>query len=267
MGNRLIFRRTTAIRKNCRACRVTLTVTVITRNEARVIARCLESVAWADHIVVLDSASTDGTPDIARKLQAQVTTSLDWPGFGPQKNRALEMATGDWGLSLDADEWVTPELRKDIETAMREPGNHAAFRLPRLSSYCGRFMRHSGWWPDYVTRLFRRGAARFSPDLVHERLIVDGTTGTLQASLMHEAIVDLDDALHKMNAYSSCRRDDAIRARQSRLAHQRCPAWRMDIRAHVRAAARISRRTRGFYARRLERRRRVLPLSEARLAG
>ncbi len=181
----------------------TLTVVVITRNEARVIARCLESVAWADHIVVLDSASTDGTPDIARKLRAQVTTSPDWPGFGPQKNRALEMATGDWVLSLDADEWVTPELRKEIEVAMREPGNNAAFRLPRLSSYCGRFMRHSGWWPDYVTRLFRRRAARFSPDLVHERLIVDGTTGTLQASLMHEAIVDLEDALHKMNAYST----------------------------------------------------------------
>jgi len=75
---------------------MTLTVTVITRNEARVIARCLESVAWADHIVVLDSASTDGTPDIARKLRARVTTSLDWPGFGPHKNRSLEMATGEW---------------------------------------------------------------------------------------------------------------------------------------------------------------------------
>ena len=177
------------------------------------------------------------------------------------------MATGDWVLSLDADEWVTPELRKEIEAAMREPGTHAAFRLPRLSSYCGRFMRHSGWWPDYVTRLFRRGTARFSPDLVHERLIVDGTTGTLQASLMHEAIVDLDDALHKMNAYSTAGAMMQFERGKTGSLHQRCPAWRVDVRAHLRAAARISRRTRGFHARRLERRRRVLPLSEARLAG
>ncbi len=137
------------------------------------------------------------------KLKAKVTTTADWPGFGAQKNRALELATGDWVLSLDADEWVTPELRAEIEHAIGAPGNLAAFRMPRLSSYCGRFMRHSGWWPDYVTRVFRRGAARFSDDLVHERLIVDGAIGALRESLMHEAIADLADALEKMNAYST----------------------------------------------------------------
>ena len=182
---------------------MTLSVVVITKNEARVIARCLESVAWADEIIVLDSASTDGTPDIARKLQAKVTTRNDWAGFGAQKNRALDLARGDWVLSLDADEWVTPELRAQMEHAIANPGNNVAFKMPRLSSYCGRFMRHSGWWPDHVTRLFRRDAARFSSDLVHERLIVDGTVGPLQAPLRHEAIVDLDDALGKMNAYST----------------------------------------------------------------
>ena len=182
---------------------MTLSVVVITKNEARVIARCLESVAWADEIIVLDSASTDGTPDIARTLQAKVTTRNDWAGFGAQKNRALDLARGDWVLSLDADEWVTPELRAQMEHAIANPGNNVAFKMPRLSSYCGRFMRHSGWWPDHVTRLFRREAARFSIDLVHERLIVDGTVGSLQAPLRHEAIVDLDDALGKMNAYST----------------------------------------------------------------
>jgi glycosyltransferase involved in cell wall biosynthesis len=182
---------------------MTLSVVVIARNEARVIARCLESVAWADEIIVLDAASSDGTADIARTSNAKVTTTADWPGFGPQKNRALDLATGDWVLSLDADEWITRELRAEIEQAIGAPGNHAAFRLPRLSSYCGRFMRHSGWWPDFVTRLFRRGAARFSADRVHERLVVDGAVGTLRESLMHEAIVDLDDALEKMNAYST----------------------------------------------------------------
>lgn len=182
---------------------MSLSVVIITRNEARVITRCLESVAWADEIIVLDSASSDGTPDIACKMNARVATSDDWPGFGAQKNRVLEMATSEWVLSLDADEWVTPELRAEIERAIQAGGDYAAYKVPRLSSYCGRFMRHSGWWPDYVTRLFRRGSARFSPDLVHERLVVEGTVGTLRSPLMHEAIVDLEDALHKMNAYST----------------------------------------------------------------
>src|SRR5882672_10638282 len=203
MGNGPIVRRPAAIRKNCRARRVTLTVTVITHNESRVIARCLESIAWADEVIVLDSGSVDDTADLASRLRAKVTTTADWPGFGPQKNRALDLATGDWVLSLDADEWVTPELRTEIEQAMRDPGNHVAFKLPRLSSYSGRFMRHSGWWPDYVTRLFRRGAARFSDDVVHERVIAEGKTGTLRQPIMHETFVDLDELLQKMNNYSS----------------------------------------------------------------
>ncbi|MCE9642232.1 MAG: glycosyltransferase family 2 protein [Betaproteobacteria bacterium] len=182
---------------------MTLSVTIITRNEQASLRRCLQSVAWADEIVVLDSGSSDDTARIARECGAKVHVAADWPGFGPQKNRALDLATGDWVLSLDADEWVTPELRVEIERTLAAPGNHAAFRLPRLSSYCGRFMRHSGWWPDYVTRLFRRGGTRFSVDLVHERLIVDGTTGALRESLMHEAIADLADALEKMNSYST----------------------------------------------------------------
>ncbi len=182
---------------------MSLSVVIISRNEARAIARCLESVAWADEIILLDSGSTDDTVDIARKHKAKVTTTADWPGYGPQKNRAIELATSDWLLSLDADEWVTPELRADITRAMQASDSHMAYRMPRLSSYCGRFMRHSGWWPDHVTRLFKRGSARFSTDLVHERLVVDGTTGMLATSLMHEAIVDLDDALNKMNAYST----------------------------------------------------------------
>ena len=182
---------------------MTLSVTIITRNEQAAIRRCLESVAWADEIVLLDSGSGDDTARIARECGAKVHVAPDWPGFGPQKNRALDLATGDWVLSLDADEWVTPELRIEIERAMAAPDHLPAYRMPRLSSYCGRFMRHSGWWPDHVTRLFKRGAARFSDDLVHERLVVDGVIGTLRAPLWNEAIVDLDDALGKMNAYST----------------------------------------------------------------
>ena len=124
-------------------------------------------------------------------------------GFGPQKNRALALATGEWVLSLDADERVTPELRREIEAAIADPGGRAAFAVPRRSSYCGRPMRHSGWWPDYVTRLFRRGRGRFSDELVHERLIVDGPVGRLRRPLLHEAFGDLEEVLETLNRYST----------------------------------------------------------------
>jgi glycosyltransferase involved in cell wall biosynthesis len=182
---------------------MSLSVIVITRNEAANIRRCLDSVSWAGERIVLDSGSTDDTVRLARECGARVETSDGWPGFGPQKNRAHALATGDWVLALDADEWVTPELRTELERAMAATEGPAAWRMPRLSSYCGRFMRHSGWWPDHVVRLFRRTRARFSDDLVHERVIVEGATGTLDSPLMHEAIRDLDEALHKMNAYST----------------------------------------------------------------
>ena len=183
---------------------MTFSVIVIAKNEEPSIARALRSVAWADEIVVVDSGSSDRTVDIARKLGAKVTVTGDWPGFGPQKNRALDLATGDWVLSLDADEWLTETSADEIRRAIGAGATGAAaFRLPRRSSFCGRFMRHSGWWPDYVVRLFRRGSARFSDDSVHERLIVDGTVGTLREPIMHETFVDLEDMLVKMNSYST----------------------------------------------------------------
>jgi glycosyltransferase involved in cell wall biosynthesis len=182
---------------------VTLSIAIITKNEQASIRRCLESAAWADELVVLDAGSSDETTRIAGECGANVHVATDWPGFGLQKNRVLALTTGDWVLSLDADEWVTPELRAEIERTLAVPCTHAAFKMPRLSSYCGRFMRHSGWWPDHVTRLFRRGRGRFSDDMVHERLIVDGTVGALREPLQHEAIRDLDEALVKMNAYST----------------------------------------------------------------
>jgi glycosyltransferase involved in cell wall biosynthesis len=182
---------------------MSISVVVITKNEEANIERCLSSVSWADELVVVDSGSTDRTVEISQKLGARVSVTAHWPGFGPQKNRALTLATGDWVLSLDADEWVTPELRDEILNVISRPEGAVAFRVPRLSSFCGRFMRHSGWWPDYVTRLFRRGAARFSDDVVHERVIAEGKTGTLREPIMHETFVDLDELLQKMNNYSS----------------------------------------------------------------
>jgi len=167
-----------------------ISVVIITKNEEANIERCLRSVDWANEVIVLDSGSTDRTIEISQKLGARVSVTADWPGFGPQKNRALERATGEWVMSLDADEWVTPDLRDEILNVISRPNGAMAFRVPRLSSFCGRFMRHSGWWPDYVTRLFRRGAARFSDDVVHERVIAGGKTGTLRTNEMNFYVRD-----------------------------------------------------------------------------
>ncbi len=182
---------------------MTLSVIVITKNEAERLPRCLESVREiADEIIVLDSGSTDATLEIARRYTENVFISPDWPGFGPQKNRALDYATGDWVLSLDADEWLTPELLVAIQTTLKAP-TADVYEIPRLSSFCGRPMRHSGWWPDHVARLFRRGAARFSNDLVHERLIFTGATARLKPPLRHETYRTLDEMLNKLNRYST----------------------------------------------------------------
>jgi glycosyltransferase involved in cell wall biosynthesis len=180
-----------------------LSVIVITKNEGASIDACLTSVDWADEIIVVDSGSTDGTVDVCRRHTDKVHVAGDWHGFGPQKNRALALATREWVFSLDADERVTPELRREMEAAMTDPGDRAAFAMPRRSSYCGRPMRHSGWWPDYVTRLFRRGRARFSDAMVHEHLIVNGPVGLLRLPLVHEAFVDLEEVLETMNRYST----------------------------------------------------------------
>jgi glycosyltransferase involved in cell wall biosynthesis len=181
----------------------TVSAIVIAFNNERIIARCIESLRWADEIVVVDSGSTDGTPEICRSLGAQVHVTPDWPGHGPQKNRALDRASGDWVLSVDTDEWVTPELREEILVTIGRAHAAAGYAMPRRSSFCGRPMRHSGWWPDYVVRLFRRGAGRFTDDHTHERLVVEGAVSRLREPIMHEAIVDLDQMLAKMNAYST----------------------------------------------------------------
>jgi glycosyltransferase involved in cell wall biosynthesis len=178
-----------------------LSVIIITKNEAIHISRCLESIAWADELIVLDSGSTDGTVEICRQYTDKVYET-DWPGFGAQKQRALSHAQGDWVLSIDADELVSTELRQEIEQAIKSDSNDG-WEIPRLSSYCGKAIRHGGWWPDYVLRLFRRQAGYFTDTVVHERIIVQGKIGQLAAPLQHEAFVDLDEVLQKVNRYSS----------------------------------------------------------------
>jgi len=180
----------------------TLSVIIITKNEAESIETCLESVTWADEIIVVDSGSTDDTVAICRKYTDMIFVT-DWPGFGAQKNRALDLAKGKWVLSLDADEYITPELQDEIQAATTAPGGKIAFIMPRLSNYCGRFMRHSGWWPDYIIRLFLREQGRFSDDLVHERLIVNGPTGTFSNPIIHNAFKNLEEVIQTINNYST----------------------------------------------------------------
>ncbi|WP_206953170.1 glycosyltransferase family 2 protein [Trinickia acidisoli] len=190
-------------RRASHANRATLSVIVVAMNEAHDIRDCLESVrGLARETIVFDSGSTDGTPDICRELGARVFET-DWPGDGPQKNRALAQATGDWVLCLDADERVGDELRREIERLLEEGSTHAVFSTPRRSSFCGRFMRHSGWWPDRIERLFRRGSARFTDVRTHTHLVVDGTTGRFDGPIIHIAIGDLHEALDKANSYST----------------------------------------------------------------
>lgn len=182
---------------------LSLSVIIIAKNESAMIGDCLRSVqGLASQVIVVDSGSTDGTPELCGELGATVVVT-DWPGFGPQKNRALALATGDWVLSLDADERLGPELRGEIDTLLRGTPACDVYRMPRRSSFCGRFMRHSGWWPDPVVRLWRRGCGRFSDDLVHERLLHEGKAVTLFHPIIHFAVHELSESLAKMNAYST----------------------------------------------------------------
>lgn len=179
-----------------------LSVIIITKNEADNIQACLDSVSFADQRIIVDSGSTDGTVALARDAGATVIET-DWPGFGPQKNRALDAATGDWVLSLDADERVTPELAAEIKRVIAAPDAADAYEISRLSWYCGRFIRHAGWTPDYVLRLFRRGTARFSDHIVHERVLADGVPQKLGALLLHYSFRDFSQVLDKVDLYST----------------------------------------------------------------
>ena len=180
----------------------TLGVAIITKNAALRLAQCLDALSFADEIVVIDGGSTDGTAEIARAHGARVIEEARWPGFGPQKNRAVDALATDWVLAIDADEIVTPELAASIRAAIAAP-KADVYSVDRLSSFCGTWIRHSGWYPDWIPRLFRRGAARFSDDLVHERLVFEGRTQRLTGKLMHYSYEDFESVLRKLDAYSS----------------------------------------------------------------
>jgi glycosyltransferase involved in cell wall biosynthesis len=187
-----------------------LSAIVITRNEAGNIGECLDSLAFCDERIVVDCGSTDATAEIARGRGARVEFH-EWRGFGAQKSHALALATGTWVLSIDADERVTPELAAAIEAAIAK-GDADAWEFPRLSSFCRRQMRRSGWYPDYVLRLFRRGKARFNDAIVHERVICAGVVKRLQPPLIHHPVARLEDALSRMDRYSTASAEAIVAA-------------------------------------------------------
>jgi glycosyltransferase involved in cell wall biosynthesis len=180
-----------------------LSAILITKNEENHISECLASLAWCDEIIIVDSGSTDNTVTLCRSFTDKILITKKWPGFGPQKNIALAKATGEWVLSIDADERVPEALQQEIQQAITQ-STYTAFRIPRQSRYCGRWIKHSGWTPDYVIRLFRRDCARFSDDLVHEKVqILQGKIGTLTIPLRHYSFNSLEEVLDKINHYST----------------------------------------------------------------
>lgn len=177
-----------------------ISVTLITKNEASNIEACLQSVSWADELIVVDSGSSDQTVAMARSLGAKVFETADWPGFGVQKNRALQHATSDWVLSIDADERVSPELAQEIQKALAQNAD-CAYASPRLTFFLGKAVRHCGWYPDYSPRLFKRGRGRFSDHLVHEGLLLDDPIRRFKSDLLHYSYRTQQDVDKKIAEY------------------------------------------------------------------
>lgn len=180
---------------------VKLTAIIITKNEARNIQECLETLTMCDEVVLVDNGSRDNTVQIARSMKCRVIETDDWPGFGTQKQRALESARGKWVLSIDADERLTPQLSEEIKHVIAQE-SHAGYLIKRKSNFLGRWMRYGGWTPDYVLRLARRESCRFDLSPVHEKMIVNGRIGKLRHHFLHYSYRDVNDVLSKQHRYA-----------------------------------------------------------------
>ena len=178
-----------------------LSAVLITRNAANVLDPCLASLAFADDIVIVDSGSTDRTAEIAREHGARLVQK-EWLGFGRQKQFAVEQAKHDWVLCVDADERVSPDLATSIELALAAPVS-PVYRMPRRNRFLGRWLAHGEGYPDWSPRLFNRQNARWSDDLVHEKVLYAVTPGTLAGDLMHDSSDDLSAYLERQNRYTT----------------------------------------------------------------
>jgi glycosyltransferase involved in cell wall biosynthesis len=205
---------------------VKISATIITFNEERNLPRAIESLRSADEIVVVDSGSTDRTVRIAENLGARVIDS-PWPGYAKQKNLAAERACHDWIFSLDADESVSEPLDGEILRLKRGGPRFDAYTVPRLAQYLGRWIRHSGWYPDRKVRLYDRRKARWEGEYVHETVKVDGRIGHLESNLLHFTCSSLSEHLKVMDGYTTLAAQQLLATGQkvtwSRLALE--PPW------------------------------------------
>jgi glycosyltransferase involved in cell wall biosynthesis len=179
-----------------------ISATIITLNEERNIARAIESLRCADEVVVVDSGSADRTVEIAEKLGARVIYNA-WEGYANQKNHAAENALHDWILSIDADEALSESLEGEIWQLKKNSPRQDAYTMPRLAQYLGRWILHSGWYPDRKVRLYDRRKARWAGKFVHESVKVDGSIGHLEANLLHFTCDSLSEHLKTMDRYTT----------------------------------------------------------------
>jgi len=179
----------------------TISAVLITLNEEQNILACLDGVSWCDEVIVVDSGSTDRTVALAQQKGAQVITR-GFTTYADQKNAALDQASMDWILSIDADERVTPDLAAEIRAAVATPGEAVGFAVPRLDFMFGRWIRHGEWWPQYKLRLIRRGRGHWR-GVVHEVLVADGPVRYLKTPLLHYAHRTISDFVRKMDRYTT----------------------------------------------------------------
>lgn len=188
-----------------------LSVTIITKNGAKTIEKCLMSVEkLADEIIVLDSGSTDNTIEICKQYTDQVFHT-DWPGYGPQKRRAVEKATSEWILSLDDDEWLSTELQNEIINTLKNP-SAKLYGFPRHNMYCGHWITHGSVGKDIAIRLFKRGIATFNKKIVHEGLITNEKPHYLKSPLYHNSYLSYEALLDRLNQYTSLSAEERFNA-------------------------------------------------------
>lgn len=203
-----------------------ISATIIAYNEERNIARAIESLRCCDEVVVVDSGSSDRTVDIAEKLGARVVESV-WRGYSGQKNYATEVSEHDWILSLDADEALSEALEGEIWQLKKNGPDQDAYTMPRLAQYLGRWILHSGWYPDRKVRLFRRDKARWTGDFVHESVKVEGRVGHLEANLLHFTCTSLTEHLKSMERYTTLAAEQIV-AQKRRVTYTQLlgdPLW------------------------------------------
>jgi len=203
-----------------------ITATIITLNEERKIARAIESLRCCDEIVLVDSGSVDRTVELAAKLGARVVES-PWHGYATQKNYAAEQATHDWILSLDADEALSESLEAEIWTVKKKGPSYDAYTMPRLAQYLGRWILHSGWYPDRKIRLYHRAKAKWVGDFVHESVQVNGRVGHLESNLLHFTCDSLSEHLKTMDRYTTLAAEELVSRKQKILLRNMIldPAW------------------------------------------